>query len=305
VVSVVFLSSPLFTKKSWRLISTGGIICFLLLIGAIRVSDHFEELRGVELSDRNFYGTLKVYLNEESGYRSMRHGQISHGSQFVDPNRLLEPTTYYIRNSGVGKAILIKEASSKSIKVGVVGLGVGTLAGYGRPGDVFRFYEINPQVIEVANQNFSFLSKSLPKKELVLGDARLQLEQESSQQFDVLVVDAFSGDSVPVHLLTQEAFTQYFKHLKKDGVLALHITNRFLDLKPVMKMAADQFGGDVRMVIYEPSESEDGFRSHWALMTKNKDFFKDARLINTKTIDAPKNFKPWKDDYSSLISVMN
>lgn len=304
IVAVVFLSDIQFKNNSWKIISIGSISCLLLIISGIRINDHYEGLNGSELSVRNFYGTLKVYLNEEGSYRTMQHGQISHGRQYTAPDKVLEPTTYYIRESGVGKAILIKEASSKSIKVGVVGLGVGTLAGYGRPADIFRFYEINPQVIEVANQNFTFLSKSLPKKELVLGDARLQLEQEPSQQFDVLVVDAFSGDSVPVHLLTQEAFTQYFRHLKKDGVLAFHITNRFLDLKPVMKMAADQFGGDVRMVIYEPSENEVGYRSHWALMTKNKEFFKDARLINAKAIEVPKNFKPWKDDYSSLISVM-
>jgi SAM-dependent methyltransferase len=304
VVTVVLLSAHLLIKKSLRLVSIGGIVSFLILLGVIRVSDHLEDLQGVELSDRNFYGTLKVYFDEEGGYRAMRHGQISHGSQFVDPNRLLEPTTYYIRNSGVGKAILIKKASSKSIKIGVVGLGVGTLAAYGRSEDIFRFYEINPQVIEVANQNFTFISKSLSKKEIVLGDARLQLEQEPSQQFDVLVIDAFSGDSVPVHLLTQEAFAQYFRHLKKDGVLAIHITNRFLDLKPVMKMAADQFGHDVQMVIYEPSENEEGFRSHWALMTKDKHFFKDAALVKAIRIDTPKSFKPWRDDYSSLISVM-
>lgn len=305
VVALIFFSKSSFKNKFWKSISTVGVICFLMLLGAIRISDHFDELSGAELSVRNFYGTLKVYLNEESGYRSMRHGQISHGRQLTNPNQLLEPTTYYIRDSGVGQAILIKEASSKSIKVGVVGLGVGTLAGYGRSGDIFRFYEINPQVIEVANQKFTFLSKSPAKVDIVLGDARLQLEHESSQQFDVLVVDAFSGDSVPIHLLTQEAFTQYFRHLKKDGVLALHITNRFLNLQPVVKMAADQFGQDIRMVVYDIPEGQEGFRSHWALMTKNNDFFKDARLINAKTIDAPKNFKPWKDDYSSLISVMN
>ncbi|WP_114637013.1 spermidine synthase [Polynucleobacter necessarius] len=171
-------------------------------------------------------------------------------------------------------------------------------------GDTFRFYEINPQVIDVAQQKFTFLSKTSANVEIVLGDARLQLEYEPNQKFDVLVIDAFSGDSAPIHLLTQEAFTQYFRHLKKDGVLALHITNRFLDLKPVVKAAADQLGVEVRILSYVVPEAEEGFRSHWVLMSSGKDYFQNANLANAQLIKAQKNFKPWKDDYSSLISIM-
>jgi SAM-dependent methyltransferase len=304
ITSAVFLSTTSFKSLLWKTGSIVGISSFLVLIGGILVNNHLEELSGSELSLRNFYGTLKIFQSEDGAYSTMQHGQISHGRQYTDPNKLLEPTAYYVRDSGVGKAILIKQASSKSIKVGVVGLGVGTLAGYGRPKDIFRFYEINPQVIEVASQKFTFLSKSSAKVELVLGDARLQLEYEPSKQFDLLVIDAFSGDSVPIHLLTQEAFSQYFRHLKKNGVLALHITNKFLDLKPVVKMAADQFGKEIRMVSYKVPEGKEGFTSHWVLMTADKDYFNNATLLNAQQISTPRNFKPWKDDYSSLISVM-
>jgi spermidine synthase len=120
-----------------------------------------------------------------------------------------------------------------------------------------------------------------------------------------LVIDAFSGDSVPVHLLTKEAFSHYFRHLKPDGVLALHITNRFLNLKPVVKSAADAFGQDVKVVTHEGTAGNDGYRSEWALISKDKNFFKHAQLVNAKDIEAPKNFKLWKDDYSSLISILN
>lgn len=304
VVALVFLAEIKFKNNLRKMISIGSVAGLLLIISSIRINDHHEELSGSELSVRNFYGTLKVYLDEKGAYRTMQHGQISHGTQNTTPSKVLEPTTYYIPESGVGKAILIKKAISKSIKVGVVGLGVGTLAGYGRSEDTFRFYEINPQVIEVANQKFSFLSKSPSKIDIVLGDARLQLENEPSQEFDILVIDAFSGDSVPIHLLTQEAFAQYFRHLKTDGILALHITNRFLDLRPVIKSASDYFGKDIRVVNFEAPEGKEGFRSDWALVTKNKEYYKNPLLINAKDVVVKSTFKPWKDDYSSLVSVM-
>jgi spermidine synthase len=188
--------------------------------------------------------------------------------------------------------------------VGVVGLGVGTLAGYARKGDVYRFYEINSDVIDAAQKHFTFLSNSAASIDHVLGDARLQLEQEPNQQFDVLVIDAFSGDSVPIHLLTKEAFTQYFRHLKSDGILALHITNRFLDLKPVVKTAANAFDQDVKVVRFAASETKVGYRSEWALISKDKKAFRDIQFVNADEIDDPKGFTLWRDDYSSLLSVI-
>jgi len=304
VIAIVFLSNTHFKNTSLRTASAVGMIGFLVLITGIRVNDHAYETSGVEFSHRNFYGTLKVYSDERTGFKTMQHGQISHGSQYIDPKKALEPTTYYVRESGVGQAIMIKSNSPQPIKVGVVGLGVGTLAGYGRTGDTYRFYEINPEVIDVAKKNFTFLSKSPAQMEYVLGDARLQLEQEPAQKFDVLVIDAFSGDSVPIHLLTKEAFSQYFRHLKPDGVLALHITNRFLNLNPVVKTAADAFDQDIKVVTYIASEDKEGYRSEWALITKDQAFFKHAQLVNAKDIPEPKNFKLWKDDYSSLISIL-
>ena len=304
VVAIVFLSNTRFKNSTWRTASAVGVLGFLILITGIRVNDHAYETSGVEFSHRNFYGTLKVYSDERTGFKTMQHGQISHGSQYIDPKKALEPTTYYVRESGVGQAIMIKSNSPQPIKVGVVGLGVGTLAGYGRAGDTYRFYEINPEVIDVAKKNFTFLSKSPAQMEYVLGDARLQLEQEPAQKFDVLVIDAFSGDSVPIHLLTKEAFSQYFRHLKPDGVLALHITNRCLNLNPVVKTAANAFDQDIKVVTYVASKDKEGYRSEWALISKDQTFFKNAQLVNAKDIPEPKNFKLWKDDYSSLISIL-
>jgi len=305
----IAVSISVFTKIPMRnrftqIISALCVFAYLIALGTIRIHDHLAEINGAELSVRNFYGTLRVSLNEKNGYRTMRHGQIIHGRQFTAPHQLLEPTTYYIHDSGVGQALLNKQSHAPSIKVGIVGLGVGTLAAYGRAHDTFRFYEINPQVIEIANTNFSFLSKTSAHTEMVLGDARLKLEHEPNQDYDVLVVDAFSGDSVPIHLLTHEAFAEYFRHLKPNGILALHITNRFLDLRPVVKTAADEYGAQIRLVKYAEIEGKVGFRSHWALLTRDKNFFDEAHLVKAETLETPLHFRPWTDDYSSLISIM-
>jgi spermidine synthase len=234
----------------------------------------------------------------------MQHGQISHGSQFTDPDKALEPTTYYVRESGVGQAILAKSQSKEPIKVGVVGLGVGTLAGYARKGDIYRFYEIDPQVIAAAENHFTFLSSSSASIQHVLGDARLQLEGEPDQQFDVLVIDAFSGGSVPIHLLTKEAFAQYFRHLKSDGILAFHITNRFLNLRPVVKTAANAFDQDIKLVSVSASDTNVGYRSEWALVSKDKKSFQNIQFVNAQEIEDSKGFSLWRDDYSSLLSII-
>lgn len=304
IVSVSVFTQTQFKRFSIKLAAGFCIVSYLAALSAIRIYDHLNEINGAELNVRNFYGTLRVSLNEQNGYRTMRHGQIIHGRQFTAPDQLLEPTTYYIHDSGVGQALLNKQAHSESIKVGIVGLGVGTLAAYGRTNDTFRFYEINPQVIEIANKNFSFLSKTSAHTEMVLGDARLKLEHEIAQSYDMLVVDAFSGDSVPVHLLTKEAFAEYFRHLKPNGILAMHITNRFLDLKPVVKTAADMFGAEIRLVKYAEIEGKVGFRSHWALLTHDKAFFDQAHLAQSEPIETPQHFRAWTDDYSSLLSIM-
>jgi spermidine synthase len=188
--------------------------------------------------------------------------------------------------------------------VGEVGVGVGTMVAYGRAGDVYRLYDIDPLVIQMAQEKFTFLSNTAARTEVVLGDARLQLERESAQAYDVLVVDAFSGDSVPVHLLTREAFALYFKHLKPGGVLAVHITNRFLDLLPVVQTAATHFGKQARLVAHEGDRSELSFYSNWVLVTADAAFFEQPALQAAQAIEARPGFVPWRDDYSSLLSVL-
>jgi SAM-dependent methyltransferase len=303
VTAIAVIPRVRFARPLWRQASVAFAAALLLMLTWIRVDDHLYETRGADVTLRNFYGTLQVYTNAERGSRSMLHGQITHGRQFTDPAKLDVPTTYYSTDGGVGKAMQIK-AERGHMRVGVIGLGVGTLVAYGRKDDYFRLYEIDPLVIEIAKKNFSFLARTAASTEIVLGDARLQLEREPAQQFDVLVVDAFSGDSVPIHLLTYEAFAQYFRHLKPNGVLAVHITNRFLDLQPVVKTAADHFAKDVRMVHSDGIPEKLVLRSNWALISGDPEFFKHPELNGAVRISAQANFRPWKDDYSSIVSVM-
>jgi hypothetical protein len=286
-----------------RAVPIGLAAIALLGLGWVRVDDHLNQTRGAEVTARNFYGSLQVFENTAGAYRTMLHGQIIHGRQHTAPDKLDQPTTYYSPEGGAGKAMQIKAAQGP-LRVGVIGLGVGTLVSYGRKNDYFRLYDIDPLVIDIARKQFSFLSRTPAATEIILGDARLQLEREPAQQFDVLLVDAFSGDSVPIHLLTFEAFAQYFRHLKPNGVLAVHITNRFLDLRPVVKTAANRFAKEVRMV---DSDSIDGtlvLRSNWALLSTDAAFFSNPQLSGATPIPDRPGFRPWKDDYSSIFSIL-
>lgn len=303
VAAIAVIPTMELARPRWRQAAIVFSTVVLLALAWVRIDDHREETSGAEVTARNFYGTLQVFHNEQQGYRTMLHGQITHGRQNTAPDKMDLPTTYYSPDGGAGKAMQIKAAQGP-LRVGVIGLGVGTLVSYGRKGDYFRLYEIDPLVIAIAHKNFSFLSRTAAATEIILGDARLQLEREPAQLFDVLVVDAFSGDSVPIHLLTREAFAQYFRHLKPNGVLAVHITNRFLDLRPVVKSAADHFGRAVRLVDSESIPEKLVLRSRWALLGKDPGFFNDPQLSSATTIAARNGFQPWKDDYSSIFSIL-
>ncbi len=255
-------------------------------------------------SVRNFYAVLKV---EDSGsgenaVRELKHGTIQHGSQFLDPSRRGWPTTYYGPLSGVALAI---KATNEARRVGVVGLGAGTLAVYGRAGDVMRFYEINPQVVDLARKQFSFLSDSKAAIEVELGDARLTLEREAPQQFNVLAVDAFSSDSIPVHLLTVEAFRAYVRHLKPGGILAIHVSNRYLDLLPVVSKAAAALSLQVKQVYATDNYDVGVFSSDWLLLARSADAFNSDELKeNAKVLEAQPDVRLWTDDFSDLHGIL-
>jgi SAM-dependent methyltransferase len=256
---------------------------------------------------RNFYGGLKVMDetadDSEEPVRRLMHGTITHGEQYLNPKFQGRPTTYYGPNSGVGRAIR-QDQERGPVRVGVIGLGTGTLAAYGRAGDYFRFYEINPLVLRLAHSEFTFLKLCKAKLDVALGDARLSLERESPENFDVLAVDAFSSDAIPVHLLTREAFVLYFRHLRPDGVLAVHVSNKHLDLTPVVKLSAASLQKDARLVDTE-DEANDVFGSTWVLVTSSANFF-DGPLMRTAAVAVPPPHKTrmWTDDYSNLFQIL-
>jgi spermidine synthase len=186
-----------------------------------------------------------------------------------------------------------------------VGLGAGSLAAYGRPGDQLRFYEINPLVEPFARRYFAYLGQGRAHTEVVLGDARLSLEGEAPQGYDLLAIDAFSSDSIPVHLLTQEAFALYFRHLKPDGVLAVHISNKYLALQPVARAAVDAFRRQARVVDTESDEAEGSHGSTWVLITRDEAFFDQPAFRDNEDVKRlPGASQVWRDDFSNLFRVL-
>jgi hypothetical protein len=252
---------------------------------------------------RNFYGALRIdeFTDARRHHvRQLNHGTITHGNQFLDGPLRYSPTTYYGRESGIGLTWRILEQAGP-INMGVIGLGTGTLAAYGRAGDSIRFYDINPLVINIAKTRFTYLADSPAHIEISLGDARLSLTQQQPQRFDILVVDAFSGDAIPIHLLTAEAFRIYWKHLKPDGVLAVHISNRYLDLAPVVAAAAQNLGQQSRLVSNGDDDKYGVFQSDYVLVTNRSGFFPNPLLEKQALpIELPPGTRRWTDDYSNL-----
>lgn len=307
VAAAVVLGGHAFSTAQRRRLAWGAAAIFVAAIGWIRVADHIDDLEGARVTVRNFYGTLRVFAAEEGAeaHRTLLHGQIIHGRQFTAPGREDEATTYYNPEAGVGRAIMTLLAEGRPLRIGVVGLGVGTLARYGREGDSLRLYDIDPLVMDLAQREFSFLSRSRAKQEMVLGDARLMLENEPAQGFDLLALDAFSGDSVPIHLLTREAFAQYFRHLKPGGILAVHVTNRFLNLAPVVDTAAQSFNRYARVVSSKGNRAKLTFPSDWVLVSADERFFDGPLLKDAAAeIKVPAGFRVWRDDYSSVFAVL-
>jgi SAM-dependent methyltransferase/MFS family permease len=265
----------------------------------------YTPVRQARVAERNFYGTLKVIDTGEgrTALRTLLHGTVRHGSQWLSPERRRQATAYYGPHSG--GALAIQDLTPESRRVGIVGLGPGTLAAYGRPGDYYRFYELNPLVIQIARSEFTYLGDCPSKVDIVEGDARLSLEGEPEQHFDVLVLDAFSGDSVPMHLLSREAFQLYFRHLKPGGVLAAHVSNRFLDLTSVVGRAAGSLGLSYLSVLSLGNPDEQTLAATWVLVSANRGFLNSPVFkADGRRIPPASRVRLWTDDYSNLFMAL-
>jgi hypothetical protein len=299
------------TRRSRFVFIVFGLVTVMLAI----LSTLFS---GALYSRRNFYGVIRVreVIPDNSTGRAyvMSHGITVHGLQFISPKLRNVPTTYYVPEGGAGLAILNhpKYGGYQHMRVGLLGLGVGTLATYAQPGDLYCLYEINPVVTELAagqGNYFSFLGDSRAEITTVLGDARVSLERElaegGTQNFDVLVLDTFSSDSIPVHLVTKEAFALYLEHLAPDGIIAAHITNLHLDLQPVFWQLAKYYGLKIVRVNY-PGDSNGGYASHWILLSRDPALL-EIPAIQERSVDLSgysTNIKLWTDDYSNLFQIL-
>jgi len=304
LATVLFLAvtwnAGLVTRLFWAT-ATAGMVILTLVQVQLNNEGAMDQLR-------NFYGTLRVTEDLESettAYtRTLYHGTITHGTQVFTDELRMTPTTYYGHDSGVGLALDLC-CNQRARRVGIIGLGTGTLAAYGRKGDVFRFYDINPLVEKIARYRFTYLRETPAAVEIVPGDARVSLAAEPYQAYDILVVDAFSGDAIPVHLLTREAFQLYLRHLRPDGILAVHVSNQFLDLPPVVRQEADAAG--LRSVLVSSGEDEEigVYSSDWVLVTRNNDFLTLQKVAGPrKQIDPLPGLRLWTDDYNSLLPLL-
>lgn len=280
---------------------------FALLLLVVRAQ--FESLNtGARVSIRNFYGVLSIEEGyEDDDYNHLRrllNGRILHGSQFQAAERRREPTTYYNEESGIGTALT--QFSDQPLRVAVVGLGTGTIAAYGRPGDYYCFYEINPNVQMLAQREFTFLSDTAATTEIVLGDARISLERQEPQNYDIIALDAFSGDAIPAHLLTLEAFELYFRHLQPEGVIAVHISNKHLELTPVIGGIAEHFEIPGIKIEWNQDTYVGEAGSDWVLLTRNRDFLDDPIVVE-RSQDLRDLYTPiplWTDQYSNLFQIL-
>jgi hypothetical protein len=286
-----------------KLAAASIVIGFMLLLGVPVFQPLFREGGRETVIDRsrNFYGTLLTVEVVPDGpadaFRLLNHGTTSHGGQFLAPEKRISPMLYYREGSGVS-AVFRHRLGRDYLKVGLVGEGAGSLAAYGKGGDVFRFYEINPDVDAMARKWFTYLADTPATTEVVFGDARLMLEREDDQNFDVLVLDAFSGDAVPTHLLTAEAFDEYLRHLAPDGVIAVHFSNRSVDLSGVLLRQASR--------LKLPTAVGDINFGWWMLMSRKASIFSEPSMLRYGVRQVMPNERSdlWTDDYVNLLRIV-
>jgi hypothetical protein len=296
------------TFRYWRFLTCLWLSLDLAVMAAVLWRQGRESGNGAVYKTRNFYGVLTVYeydkTEPKSHYSLLLHGRITHGLQFADPEKARWPTSYYGADSGIARAVLALPPEPR--RIGVVGLGTGTLSAYGRAGDYLRIYEINPQVRQIATNRFNYLSGCPGQIEVVLGDARLSMETETPQHFDLLALDAFSSDSIPVHLLTKEAFDIYERHLATNGIIAVHVSNHYLDLEPVVMNLARRFNYKAAIIDYDEADEWWLYASTWILLSRSEQIISSPGISEVASAPETNSIKIplWTDDFASLFQIL-
>jgi len=254
---------------------------------------------------RNFYGTLSVKEdadpNAPEATRRLVHGMINHGSQLIAPDRRMMPASYFGPGSGIARALDFY--GERPRRIGIVGLGVGVFLGYGTRDDYFRIYELDPVVEKLAREQFWFLTGTPSKTEVIIGDGRLNLERDPPQKFDLLSVDAFSSDAIPMHLMTREALKAYRRHITPEGVIVFNVTNRFIRLAPLVEKLAEAEGMKAILISDEPTEDIYS-GTEYVLVTANPKFIADPRFADAVKIEPIPGLKIWTDDFNNLFDVL-
>jgi SAM-dependent methyltransferase len=307
-IALIALAAIIVLVKRMRWLGVVVSVVTAVLVGR-GVQDYTE---GVRVMERDFYGVVRTVDHDfPVAYRSMYHGGIMHGGQLLGDSFRNTPADYFSPGSGYGRvfASLRELEPKKELSVGVVGLGAGVIAAWMRPGDSLVFYEISPRVVDIAQREFTFLHDTAAKTEIVLGDGRLSLEREPPRRYDVLGIDAFSGDSIPMHLVTREAMAIYLKHLKPDGVIVFQATNRFIDLLPVVKRLASEFGLQAMNVADEPEGGEGA--EYWysstdqIIVTRNRKLLEAPRIAEAAAqIDDRPELPTFTDAHHNLLRIL-
>lgn len=320
--------APLLLKGDFELPLTLAAICALIAVRGGRKADRWRVARialalavaavaayqiGAEVSRarvlaRNFYSSLRIVDTGQGAdaIRRMEHGGVEHGAQYLDPQKRRQPISYYGPTSGAALAIsTLRGLRNAPLRIGVVGLGAGALAAYGESGGAMRFYELNPQVIALAQSQFTYLADSKAQVAIAPGDARLVLESEASQNFDVLAIDAFSGDAIPIHLLTREALAIYRRHLRPGGALLFHISNKFVDLEPALARLALDSGMTARIVSDAPDDQDETSPlsdSDWVVFSEDGALFERPEMARAENLEEPQAGPAWTDDFNTILS---
>ena len=307
-IALIALAAIIAMVRKVRWVGVAVTLVTAMLVGR-GVQDYSE---GVRVMERDFYGVVRTADHMSPvPYRSMYHGGIMHGGQLLGDSFRDTPADYFGPGSGYGRvfASLREMQPKKPLAVGVIGLGAGVIAAWMKPGDRLVFYEISPRVVDIARREFTFLSDTAAKTEVVLGDGRLSLEREPPRGYDVLGIDAFSGDSIPMHLVTREAMAIYVKHIKPDGVIVFQATNRFVDLLPVVKRLAAEFGLEAMNVADVP-EGEDG-AEYWysstdqIIVTRNRKLLEWPRIAEAAEEIAGRPELPvFTDAHHNLLRIL-
>jgi SAM-dependent methyltransferase len=309
-IALLLLGVLLLSRLEGRAFSVGVVVfvASALLLGKAAK----DYVAGVRVMQRDFYGVVRTVDHEMPiPYRAMLHGGIMHGGQLLGDSFRNTPADYFGPTSGYGRLFTsLREMHPKRpLAVGVLGLGAGVLAAWMEPGDRVVFYEISPRVVDIARREFTFLADTPAETEVVLGDGRLSLEREPPRRYDVLGIDAFSGDSIPMHLVTREAMAIYLKHLKPDGAIVFQATNRFIDLLPVVKRLAAEFGLEA-VNISDLPDSDDG-PEYWYASTDQVIVTRNKALLAWPTIDEasdPIELRPqvplFTDSHYNLLRIL-